>query len=425
MVYTDALNPPDPRGGRVLALRTRRPILGANPDPDPRSTIPMATISAKQPAITRTRLWCTGAADADGANALFDTLEARIRTARRRIDIHMYVWRSDEIGNRIGRALLDAANRGVQVHITKDLGACMYERIEMNRKSFFDRPLPGWKRASYRMLRPLFPGTYVQDEYDGSVGLSLLDHPAVTVEWINRTHTKFLLFDNTNLLVGSVNFEDRHRGYFDYVVELSGSDTIQQFHRRLEGHPAPDPPTDGEPDFVVNGWRKEPRSFHVKPCVLGHLRAAAQSVYIEMAYLGDSDINRAIIDAASRGVTVTLLCSREANIGNDINLQSIHHLYASGRITLYLAPKMIHAKLMLFDDRVLLMGSANLSVFSLQKAGELDVLIRNDPALIRAVRAEAEARMAVSTKVLDPTALPRYNRIAAALQQAHQKLNPN
>jgi|GEM_PF-2513867 phosphatidylserine/phosphatidylglycerophosphate/cardiolipin synthase-like enzyme len=74
--------------------------------------------------------------NSDGAAMTFDRVIRLIQNASESIVIHMFVWRNDEIGNQIGREILAAADRGVKIHIKKDVGAFMYERIEMNRKSF-------------------------------------------------------------------------------------------------------------------------------------------------------------------------------------------------------------------------------------------------------------------------------------------------
>lgn len=62
----------------------------------------------------------------DGAEMTFRLVKERIRAARRSIEIHMFVWRNDAIGNEIGEAVLEAAERGVAVRIIKDVGAFMY-----------------------------------------------------------------------------------------------------------------------------------------------------------------------------------------------------------------------------------------------------------------------------------------------------------
>ena len=45
----------------------------------------------------------------DGAKKTFETVLKLIDSAKESIKIHMYVWRSDEIGNCIGEALFRAA----------------------------------------------------------------------------------------------------------------------------------------------------------------------------------------------------------------------------------------------------------------------------------------------------------------------------
>ena len=50
----------------------------------------------------------------DGAEETFNAVLEQIGAARNKIAIHMYVWRSDAIGNQIGEALLKAARRGVE-----------------------------------------------------------------------------------------------------------------------------------------------------------------------------------------------------------------------------------------------------------------------------------------------------------------------
>ncbi len=71
----------------------------------------------------------------DGAAATFDAVEHQVGLAAESIDIFMFVWRNDEIGNQLGQAVLAAAERGISVKVIKDRAAIMYERIEMNRKS--------------------------------------------------------------------------------------------------------------------------------------------------------------------------------------------------------------------------------------------------------------------------------------------------
>ena len=358
------------------------------------------------------------------ADPTFDLVVAELEKARESVEIFMYVWRSDEAGTRVGEAVLAAAERGVKVRIIKDIGAIMCEVIEMNRKPFFPRRIPVLKRIVYKIIGRTFPDTFVEDEHDQELGARLLTHPNVTIEWINKTHTKYYIFDERLIVTGSINLEDRHQNYFDYMLALEDPDLARRLRTRMAGEAPYDP--ERNIDFLCNTHRDEGGSvFEIKPEVLRFIEEARESIYIEVAYIGDPEFADALVTAAGRGVRVTVLFSREANIGNDVNYWAIHDLYTRAPIEVYLTGTMIHAKLLLFDDELILTGSCNMNIFSLQKAAELDLVIRNEPALIEAIRALIAKRIEASSRVASAEELAGFNPILASLQQLHQKLNPN
>ena len=358
------------------------------------------------------------------ADPTFDLVVAELEKARESVEIFMYVWRADEAGTRVGEAVLAAAKRGVKVHIIKDIGAIMCEVIEMNRKPFFPRRIPLLRRIIYRIIGRTFPKTFVEDEYDQDLGARILAHPNVTVEWINKTHTKYYIFDERLLVTGSINIEDRHQDYFDYMVALDDPELVQRLRMRMAGETPCDPGR--SIDFLCNSHREGDDSiFEIKPEVLRCIEAARESIYVEVAYIGDPEFADALVAAAGRGIRVTILFSREANIGNDVNYWAIHDLYTRAPIEVYLTDTMIHAKLLLFDDEVILTGSCNMNIFSLQKAAELDLIIRNEPGLTGAIRSLIAKRIESSNRVSSAEELTGFNRVLASLQQLHQKLNPN
>jgi cardiolipin synthase len=330
----------------------------------------------------------------------------------------MFVWRNDAIGNAVGQAVLQAAERGVKVLIAKDLGAFMYERIEMNRKSFFNLPLPPARKCLYRLLRPTFPDTFCEDDFTDELGRRVMAHPNVTLRWVNHTHTKYYLFDGECLITGSINLEDRHRGYYDYMAEITGPEAIRRFRDRQSGVVPWDPAA--PLDFLLNHSRG---AFEIKPAFLRLIGEARQHLYIEMAYIGDPDISRAVAEASRRGVEVVVLFSRRANVGNDINHKAMRQLCRSARVTAYFSRKMIHSKLMLIDHRIAVFGSANFSVFSMQKAAELDLVVQDQPEFLAQLAPVIAGRIRESEPATDPDAFCHYSRTVAALQQLHQKLN--
>ncbi len=359
--------------------------------------------------------------DTDGADLTFRRVVERIGEATRSIAIHMFVWRNDAIGNQIGRAILDAAERGVKIHIKKDTDAFMYERIEMNRKSFFNLPISLRKRLMFRIRALTFPDTYVEDGYGFELGRQVMAHPNVTMEWVDHTHTKYYVFDGQAMITGSINIEDRHRTYRDYMVEIVGQGAMDRFDGRNSGAEAYD--RDRSLDFVLNRVIDGKRQFEIKPVMLELMSQARRSLYIEMAYIGDPDVSRKIVEMAGRNVQVTILFSKAANIGNDINYRSLQRICKQADVTVYLSEKMIHSKLMLIDDELAILGSANTSVFSMQKAVEMDVVVRDRPAFLDAVKETIARRVSQSSQVESVDELGNYNRVLASLQQLHQLLH--
>ena len=74
-------------------------------------------------------LWRIAAADVSSGNdvmllhdgpATFDTMVEAIEGARDTIVLEAYIFRSDEVGQRIGAALMAAAQRGVDVRLLTD-----------------------------------------------------------------------------------------------------------------------------------------------------------------------------------------------------------------------------------------------------------------------------------------------------------------
>ena len=72
----------------------------------------------------------------NGKNAFPEIIRC-IENAQISIEINMFIWRDDEIGNRMANAVLSAADRGVKVCISVDRYGVVLEKSEESKKSFF------------------------------------------------------------------------------------------------------------------------------------------------------------------------------------------------------------------------------------------------------------------------------------------------
>ena len=75
---------------------------------------------------------------ADGKAAFPEILRC-IAGAKKSIYINMFIWRDDRIGNDIAQAVLEAAQRGVQVEISADRYGVVLEKSEECKRSFFHK----------------------------------------------------------------------------------------------------------------------------------------------------------------------------------------------------------------------------------------------------------------------------------------------
>ncbi|NWK56361.1 phosphatidylserine/phosphatidylglycerophosphate/cardiolipin synthase family protein [Verrucomicrobiaceae bacterium N1E253] len=359
----------------------------------------------------------SGYQSGDAADFAYRRIERCLDAARHSIEIHMYVWRADDVGHQIGRAVLRAADRGVRVKIMKDRGAVLYESQESNRKPFFPTPRSWGKRLYQRGLGMTFPRTWVQDDWDQSLGLRLMQHPKVDFVWVSPTHTKYYCIDERCLITGSLNLEDRHRNYHDVMMEIRGERRVEQF-RHAQQCSGQDQASVG---FTVLMNDPDRGRFEIKAKLLELVRLAKRSLHIEMAYLGDPDVTEVLVAAAQRGVHVTILFSEKANIGNDGNYHVLNQLMKSALVEVRMSSKMIHSKVMVIDGKRALFGSANFSVFSLQRAGELSFLLDGSDA-VDSLNEVLMERWSLGRPVVRRSEVSGYWKGMACLQHWYQQL---
>lgn len=363
-------------------------------------------------------LTCPGEQSEDAADFAYRHIVRRIERSERSVEVFMYVWRADTVGHWIGQALLAAADRGVKVRIFKDRGAVLFESQESNRKSFFKTPRGLSKRVLQRGIGWTLPDSHVSDHWDQQLGDQLLQHQNVEFHWVSPTHTKYYCIDEKYLITGSLNLEDRHRGYHDVMVEVRGEDQVHNF-RVMQKAPDLDLACVGCKVVLNDPGRGQ---FLIKPAVLDMIGRARTSIHIEMAYLGDEDVTKALIRADQRGVKLSILFSEKSNIGNDINYHVLKRLMKNTGIKVRLSSKMIHSKVMVVDRREVLLGSANFSVFSLQRAGELCLQLEGLSVINDLNRVLGE-RYQLGRRVDCIQDLPHYWRTLAKLQQWHQQVS--
>ncbi len=285
------------------------------------------------------RLW----ADAN----VFNRLEHLFEKARHTIIVQMFIWADDATGKRMAECLVDAADRGVEVHVTKEIVGDVFEasRDFVSTKNADD---PLWKR------------------FWNHARIHISHHAHVN-------HAKCVLIDERFLMVMGMNFADEYRfSWHDYAVELRGSSFVRHY---LAGTSS----RDGASVRLLVSIDGKPV---MRQAVMHLLRDAKKSIVVEQAYIADPDVLDLLVQASKQEIDVVVILPDSPDIHRNANMESVRVLLQKGnpkRMRVLLFPGMVHGKVILVDHAHALIGSTNLISSSLDGVGEACVLISRKP----------------------------------------------
>jgi len=323
----------------------------------------------------------------EGGGAYFPALAGAFDAALHEIHLQAYIFADDPAGRLVADALVRAAARGVAVHVLVD--------------GFGGRTMPQPLRARLRA---------------GGVDL-LFFRPDVTVfdfqrSRLRRLHHKIAAVDGVLGFVGGINvIDDMHTpGHtpprWDYAVQVSGPltaeilrvarqswDTVARtyLHRRWppwRSLPGAVPPPAIEPGapragairaaFVIRDTLRH--RCDIEDAYLQAIALADREILIANAYfLPGVEFRRALVDAARRGVRVTILL--QARVEYVLMRHASRALYrqlldAGVRIFEY-HQSFMHAKVAVIDGEWATVGSSNIDPLSLLLAREANVFVRD------------------------------------------------
>ena len=297
-----------------------------------------------------------------------------IANAERSVELVFYIFEADRAGSQVRDALVEAAGRGVAVHLIVDafgIGAP---------SSFFD------------------PLVAAGGKFD-------LFQPRWNVRYLIRNHQKMVIVDRQRAMTGGFNIADDYfapadeDGWSDLGVLVEGPVVAQfaDWFRELEAWVSDKgsqfrairqlvrewDPGDGPVQLVVGGPTRVPNSWvqRVKDDLARGVR-----LDMVMAYFSPSRSIRELIQGiAKRGAARLVMAGKTDNgatIGASRALYS--RLQAAGTQIAEFAPTKLHSKLLVIDD-VTYVGSANMDMRSVRLNLELMLRIE-DKALAQRMR---------------------------------------
>lgn len=310
-----------------------------------------------------------------------------IEAAQASVQINMFIWRDDRIGNRMAQAVLAAADRGAQVSISVDRYGVVLEKCEEAGKSFFHKEQTLMETLKSRMLALFYPentvpGT-VRDEYT-ALYRRIMAHPNIRVsaDVFKADHSKYYIIDDEILFLGGINIEDKENGcdisgrvYGDYMAKLEGAEYVRSFREKLASGR-----NTGDNLFFGLNIKVPVRRFEMEALYLDLINSTKEALHITMAYFSPlPQFVEAIAAAHRRGVRVTIVIPERANFQNDSNRRTIRKLLkkTNGGIRVYFSPKMLHTKLVM-NEQTISFGSTNITKKAFHQLNELNLFVKNE-----------------------------------------------
>ena len=356
----------------------------------------------------------------DGKAAFPEILRC-IAAAQRSVRVNMFIWRDDAIGNRIAAALLEAADRGVQVDISVDRYGVVLEKAEECKRSFFHKQqtlTEKIKTATLEVLYPMAGAPKGARDEETELYRAVMNHSNIRVDRqrFKADHSKFWVFDEETVIMGGINIEDKENGcdlqgrvYQDYMVKLEGAEFVESLRFSLDGRGG-----QGEDWFFGANVKVPVRRFDMERLYLAMIGEAKKELVITMAYFSPlPQFVEAIAAAHRRGVRVTLLVPERANFQNDSNRKTVRKLLemTDNGITVYFSPKMVHTKLVANENWVSF-GSTNITKKAFRQLDELNLFLPRRSETAEQLMASVRENHALSRVVTDWREV-KHNRLLA------------
>lgn len=336
------------------------------------------------------------------AAEFWPSLERDIAGARRHVYVQALSFEGDTAGQGLARALASspAPDRRVVVdHYTRwDLA----DKFLYYPPHLFDGSLRALARRTRRMFEEM-RATGVAVRFTNPVGLLLHRFPL-------RNHKKLALVDDRVAYLGGINFADHNFHWRDMMLRIEdpgvaaflkedflttwarGNRSIARRFGGIELH-------------VLDG-RENGASFER---VFDLIDGARERIYVESPAVTEPFVSR-LRRARARGVQVTVVTPEVNNWG--VIKQYMTWLAAASDLDVrFYRGRLTHLKAMLVDDRCLVMGSANLDLWSYDFQQEYLVLV-TESAIIEAFTRRVLGEGMKSTIAADGARLGLRERMA-------------
>jgi cardiolipin synthase len=316
---------------------------------------------------------------------IIDDPEVALREMKSAIDqantfVHLeyYIINSDEVTDQLFSSLEAALDRGVRVRIMYDALGSLF----LKKRTFIKLVKKGAKVAGFHPFR------FFSLRFNVNF----------------RNHRKILLVDDNIAFTGGTNIGKEYLGslsptqWLDYTVKVEGPVTRQlqdvfcgDWHFTTEEElPVSTSPISGNTgDAVIQVLESGPDTEFksIYQAIFSAINQAKKEILLTTPYfIPDPAINTALQVAAMQGIKVQIILPQK----NDAPMvqrasRSFYEDLLSCGVQIYeYIPRVLHAKMMIIDEKMTFLGSANMDIRSFRLNFELNLLIFGPGTAIQA-----------------------------------------
>ena len=334
----------------------------------------------------------------NSGDACFAALVKAIAEARHHIHLEYYMWQPDRVGTQLRDLLVDKARAGVQVRLLLDA--------------------IGSSRATTRFLQALCDAGG-QIAWFNPISLRRFRWRHVNF----RSHRKIVVCDGRIGFIGGINISDQHS------ATHSGPEAWRDTHLRIDGAPVqrlqfifledwyfatdqapfeaaffPRHADSAGPWLQIVESSPDNNRHAIAKLYFAAIAGAQRQILLATPYFVPTEaLTAALLTAALRGVDVRILAPRHS----DSRLvtaaaRSYYDELVSAGVTLYeYGPAMLHAKLLVVDEHIAVVGSANFDNRSLTLNFEAMAVI-HDAGLAGQLAADFASDLSHASRYVKP-----------------------
>lgn len=273
----------------------------------------------------------------------------QINNSKNRIDIALYGW--DNIPE-ITDAIIKAKARGVKIRLVYDTSSNPY----------------------YNDMASI---------------INLADEKSTDTPRI-LMHNKFMIFDNSKVITGSMNFARTGFSGFntDCVIFINSAETAkiyeEEFNQMMEGKFHTLKSNVSHKTVLLNQTRLtplfSPKDKIIINTIIPLINKAKNYIYIPAFIITHEELSYSLINARKRGVDVKLIIDAANSYGSRSKVKKLREAGIPVKIENYAGK--VHSKSIIIDDKYIIAGSMNFSKSGENKNDE-NVVIIEDARLAR------------------------------------------